>query len=260
MIIDCFPFFNELDLLEIRLNELKDVVDVFVLCEATHTFSGKPKRLYYNAAKDRFSDFNIIHRIYNNPPQEGETAWDRERDQRNALLDYLPSGNDSDILLLSDVDEVPKSSLIRHLSKLDAYRDGLLFGIHMNTYVFCFNYLASSMDWIGTKFINRAMFNERCESFQNMRDLPSDVHIYNGGWHFTYFGDAHAVQQKLQSYAHTENANLSLDFIQNAIDNRHGLVYNKEEFTLVNIDATFPKHLLENRKKFAHLSYRGEKD
>ena len=45
-VIDCFPFFNELDLLEIRLNELKDVVDVFVLTEAPFTFTGREKPLF----------------------------------------------------------------------------------------------------------------------------------------------------------------------------------------------------------------------
>lgn len=53
MIYDCFTFFNELNLLEIRLNILNDVVDKFVLVEATKTFSGKDKPLYYEQNKKK---------------------------------------------------------------------------------------------------------------------------------------------------------------------------------------------------------------
>ena len=65
MIYDCFPFFNELDLLEIRLNELSGVVDRFVLSEAELTHNGDRKPLYFNEHKDRFAKFadKIIHII-----------------------------------------------------------------------------------------------------------------------------------------------------------------------------------------------------
>ena len=57
MIVDCFPFFNELDLLEIRLNILKDVVDKFVLVEASKTQTKLDKPFYFEDHKDRFADF-----------------------------------------------------------------------------------------------------------------------------------------------------------------------------------------------------------
>jgi hypothetical protein len=59
MIYDCFPFFNELELLEVRLNELDGLVDKFVLVEATRTFAGQPKSLYFAENRDRFAAFDI---------------------------------------------------------------------------------------------------------------------------------------------------------------------------------------------------------
>ncbi|MGN1154117.1 MAG: hypothetical protein ACI4S3_08815 [Candidatus Gastranaerophilaceae bacterium] len=88
MIYDCFTFFNELDLLEIRLNILNDVVDKFVLVEATKTFTGQDKPLYYNDNKEKFSAFNakIIHVVVDDYPSIGlETAWGYENWQRNCI-------------------------------------------------------------------------------------------------------------------------------------------------------------------------------
>ena len=86
MIYDCFTFFNEFDLLEIRLNELDSVVDKFVLVEATKTFSGKDKPLYFNENKNKFNKFlnKIIHVIVDEYPNlNGD--WVIENHQRNEI-------------------------------------------------------------------------------------------------------------------------------------------------------------------------------
>ena len=119
MIYDCFTFFNELDLLEIRLNVLNDVVDKFVLVEATTTFSGTPKPLYFNENKKRFDKFasKIIHVIINDTPIQPKTIigeyWSWEFFQRNAIVRGLVNCKETDTILISDLDEIPNPNQIK---------------------------------------------------------------------------------------------------------------------------------------------------
>src|SRR5687767_9061046 len=113
MLFDCFTFFNELELLEIRLHELSDVVDFFVLAESHTTFSGRPKSLYYEESKRRFSDYQdrIIHVVSSD--LETDDAWAREEHQRNSLLHGLRNCLPDDIVMVSDVDEIPKREAVK---------------------------------------------------------------------------------------------------------------------------------------------------
>ena len=119
-IIDCFIFYNELDLLYYRLSLLNDIVDYFIIVESTHTFTGIPKQLFYNENKEMYKEFNekIIHIILEDFPFKvpninifTNQPWQNEYYQRNSIkkgidviLDKL---NDNDIILSSDLDEIP---------------------------------------------------------------------------------------------------------------------------------------------------------
>jgi len=138
MTYDCFSFFNELDLLEIRLNELSDVVDKFVLIEATKTHSGRFKPLYYKTNRTRYTKFHdkIIHIIVDDmpiTPEEIQAAispqdrhwldtgyqlgdnWVRERFQRNAMMRALDDCDPDDIIIIEDADEMVRSEIIANL-------------------------------------------------------------------------------------------------------------------------------------------------
>ena len=109
-IYDCFTFFNELDLLEIRLNELNNSVDYFVIVEATRTQTGIPKKLYFSENKERYKSFNkkIIHIIVNDMPDiTKNSSWVLENYQRNQIMRGLVKCNDNDIIFISDLDEIP---------------------------------------------------------------------------------------------------------------------------------------------------------
>ena len=110
MTYDCFPFFNELDLLEIRLNVLKDVVDRFVLVEAGETHTGKTKPFCFAANRDRFAAFadRIVYRRIEKFPA-GHGAWWNENYQRNEISKVLSEigVRDEDDILISDLDEIP---------------------------------------------------------------------------------------------------------------------------------------------------------
>ena len=125
MIIDCFPFFNEFDLLEIRLNELKDVVDMFVLTEATLTYQGNKKPLYFDDNKSRFSDFNIAHIICDGySGVDVSNPWAIEQYQRYSGVSFIRQGikpDAKDVILLSDCDEIWRAEKVKQLAETDGW-------------------------------------------------------------------------------------------------------------------------------------------
>jgi hypothetical protein len=123
MIYDCFQFFNELDLLEIRLEELYPVVDKFIICESTKTHSGKNKSLRYieNIARYKKYKDKIKYIVYDEFP-EGATSWDLENNQRRCILKGLEEVNKYDIIMISDIDEIPRRSFIESF-KIDYFKN-----------------------------------------------------------------------------------------------------------------------------------------
>ena len=115
MIYDCFQFFNELDILKIRLHVLSPVVDRFVISEATETFSGLKKPLYYEENKAMFAEFEdkIIHVVVDDTPQGG--THERDTFQKNAVTRGLAGCTDDDIVIFSDLDEIPNPDKIREI-------------------------------------------------------------------------------------------------------------------------------------------------
>jgi len=113
MTYDCFIFWKELDLLDLRLHELADVVDYFVLAEATHTFSGQPKPLHFAEHRERFAAFEekIIHVVVDDLLSQPD-PWTREYHQRNSLLRPLLHCEPDDVIIISDADEIPRADLV----------------------------------------------------------------------------------------------------------------------------------------------------
>jgi len=120
-IYDCFTFFNELDLLEMRLNILNDKVDYFVLVESTKTHNGKYKELIFQQNAYRFSKFSkkIIHVIVDDMPElKDNNRWILENFQRNAIARGLSKCDVGDIILISDLDEIPNLDNIDIIKKI----------------------------------------------------------------------------------------------------------------------------------------------
>ena len=114
MIFDCFTFFNELEILAIRLNEMSPVVDRFVLVEAKRTYQGQPKPLYYNDNKYLFKQYQkkLIHIVTDFPDNipnyypKKSAAWRREYFQRDQIALGLKSAKKNDLVIVADVDEI----------------------------------------------------------------------------------------------------------------------------------------------------------
>jgi len=205
MIIDCFPFFNELDLLEIRLHELSGVVDMFVLTEATLTHRGNEKPLYFEDNKSRFSDFNIAHMIIDGYSGVNiSNPWAIEQYQRQAGIDFIKSMNPDakDVILLSDCDEIWRAEKVKELALTEGWT-------RAGAYMMMFNY------YLDCLFVDHAWFYPRwikgdgldCSKSGKdprvgpLRGCEVDVAFRATGWHFSYIGD---IQEKLASFAHDE--------------------------------------------------------
>ncbi len=150
-IIDCFPFFNELDILEIRLNELYDSVDYFVLVEASKTQSLIDKPFYFEQNKERYSKFlnKIIHVKIEDCPKNSHT-WEMENFQRNSILlglGKIKDLNDQDIIIISDLDEVVSSNSIASIKSQNLN----VGAIALDFFVYFFN-LKTNRTWIGPVF------------------------------------------------------------------------------------------------------------
>jgi len=202
-IYDCFQFYNELDLLELRLAELSPVVDHFVLVEAAHTHAGTPKPLYFAENRQRFAAYadKIIHVVVDDDP--GGFAWVREAHQRQAILRGLTGAGPDDMVIISDADEILRPTVVQHLR--DAGPGGpTLFAPELDIYLYFLN-LRSPDPWISVaaapyELVQRVGAN-------NMRYLAKQgigQSIPAAGWHFTWMGGIDRFLAKLDAFAHRE--------------------------------------------------------
>ncbi len=280
-IFDCFLFFNELDLLKIRLEELQGIVDRFVLVEASRTFSGARKPLYFHRYRDFFSEYPARitqHVVSDMPGFAGMSRWRREHHQRDAIGVALARAGckPSDVVLVSDVDEIPCGERIADAVGLLESHDLVIFEQVFHQY-YVNNIREES--WLGTVAcrydflrtlgsVQRLRFGEeKCRragivsSKTNLeRKYP---HIANGGWHLSWLGGPDAVLYKQQSYSHCERdptANRRLPYIRfniglSKLVEDHGRS-TRSGFTPRRnfaVDCELPRYLSGNRELFAHF-------
>ena len=232
-LFDTFPFFNELELLDIRLHVLNDHVDYFVLSEATTTFSGHPKRLYYEENKSSFRRFHnkIIHHIVNDTPSDFRNwsapnpyytsrdvsyphksdgkplrtlslTFQREVYQRDSIINpLLRYARDNDIVLVSDADEIPSPNALRGLS--DLVQGDALYHFRQRWHMYYLNVICDR-DWFGTRacrfsYLKKWSVDLVRHHMEDRRKLSQCI-IEDGGWHFSFLGGGDRVREKLSAY------------------------------------------------------------
>ena len=228
-IIDCFTFYNELDMLTYRLNVLNDVVDYFVLVEATHTHVGKEKSLFYQENRQLFEKFNhkIIHIIVDDFPHkypniniEKDEQWINERYQRYCIsrgIDKL-SLQSNDVITITDLDEIPNPKILEQIKNNDIVVDVNI--IEMDLY---YNNLNSKMDhqWYHSKILTFQKYNELNIGCDKIRFYNCPI-IRNAGWHLSYFGDVEFIKNKIENFTHQELNKVEFtdkELIKERIDN-----------------------------------------
>ena len=281
MIYDCFSFFNELDLLEIRLNVLKDVVDRFVIVEAGETHAGKPKPFYFEENRARFAAFldRIEYVKIEKFPEGCKTAWWRENIQRNEIAKGLVGARDEDDILISDLDEIPDPEAVRRYAGTPGVKK-----FRQEYYAFYLNYHNLRWrNWQGTRMLSYRDFKSAYDGlacYENeymipelnvgttatkvrCRNLPRSrggmIVVKDGGWHFTCLGGAEAVARKIASFAHQEynpgEDKIDVVEVERIIQSGGGVFWKMNCFGEP-IDETFPKYIRENQEKYAHLVFR----
>ncbi len=265
MIYDCVSFFNELELLEIRLNELDPLVDFFLISEATATHRGNPKPLYFRENEHLFKPW--IHKIryiivdfpadleaqckaglykedihvHRAPPEGLSLDRARERYQRNAIIKGLINCKDSDIIILCDLDEIPcakslqgyhPSQGIRHLQMGSFY-------YYLNTKVGEWNRPA--------KILPYSLLKQSTPSI--VRESSTPPLENSTGWHYSYMGGAERVTYKIQSFAHPEydTPATTIEAIEHMIKTRP-----TTDYTYCN---DFPEYVVKNQEQFKKLGF-----
>lgn len=264
MIYDCFTFFNELDLLEIRLEELNSVVDKFVIIEAKQTHSGLKKELNFLKEKNRFAKYlnKIIYisvDLSNSPDfrnlpgyvqrdylDKNPSVWSREIYQRNCITMGLKNANPDDIILISDIDEIPSAKSFKKITPTRLKNKILSF--EQNLFYYYFNYI-TDQKWYGTKAV---LFNN-LNSPEEIRMSPNNYIIKNGGWHFSFLGGVEKISEKIGSFSHQEFNTKEINnkiHIKFCIDNCLDIFDRPIKFKVLKNLKILPAGIIENKNKF----------
>lgn len=198
-IVDCFTFYNELDMLSYRLKVLNDHVDYFVLVESAHTFKGNKKEIFFDKNKKLYSKYlhKIIHVIVEDMPNSSN-PWDNEYHQRNCIkrgIDQL-NLNDNDLVIISDVDEIP------NINKLDQVDVNKINTLEMLVYYYNLNCVSNYSNRCSRVLSYKILKNFSCQEIRRKNENT----ISKSGWHLSYFGNLDWIINKLKEFSHCNDS------------------------------------------------------
>lgn len=202
-IYDCFTYFNEEEMLRVRFEELGDIVDHFVIVEASETFTGKEKPFYLDQLPDwakKWEDKIIRIKIHFNSPDLStvQSPWEREHYQRNAIRFGLDKAEPDDIIIISDADEIVNSNIINQLKLVETPAR-----LDVKQYFWNYNWQVPQHCNQGARPIAARFKDLEAQSCQELR-AGTWYTIPDAGWHFSFFTDIENIKNKIESFAHTE--------------------------------------------------------
>lgn len=228
-IYDCFMFYDEDVILDLRLNILNEYIDYFVIVESKFFHNGKDRKLRFDIKKyTKFRD-KIIYIIQDNQPsgiqeilksddegtisaKEINNALLRENSQRNLISQGLKMAADNDLILISDVDEIPNLEKV----KLKETKNEILMFVQ-DIFYYKLNRYLPNFQWFGTKgclkknlkspqwlrnIKNKKYSFLRIDTFFSDKKYINKKFINHGGWHFSNLKNAEDLELKLKSYLH----------------------------------------------------------
>ena len=252
-VFDCFMYFDEDLVLDLRLNTLNSNVDFFVIVESTYNHKGEKRNLKFDIKKfAKFKD-KIKYIVYDIEPEGIETisendnesiksskyilnAARRENGQRNYIIQGLLNSDDEDVILISDLDEIPNLSNY-NLNNID--QKILLFKQDM--FYYKFNLQIPNFKWVGTKACKKKKLISpqwlrnikdrkypfyRIDTFFSQTKYTNIEFVNQGGWHFSNIKTASEIEHKLKSYLHHREFDLeplSKNEIENIIKNKKAI-------------------------------------
>ena len=289
-IFDCFMYFDEDLILDLRLNTLNKFIDYFVIVESIYNHKGEKRKLKFNIKKFKKFNNKIIYLIHNQVPNEIKkinkndseneintkyifNAIFRENSQRNYILKGLSKAKDDDIILISDVDEIPNLKKV-NFKKL---KNKLIF-FNQEMFYYKFNLKLPNYNWIGTKSCKKKYLKNpqwlrnikdrkypfyRLDTFFSDKKFSNVEIVENGGWHFTNIKTAEQIRYKLKSYLHHREfevnpvtKNQIEKLIKNRIaiydlrlDKRSQKIGQGSKLQKYNLKK-LPEYIIDNKKKY----------
>ena len=294
-LFDVFLFLNELDLLELRLKTLYPIIDFFVITEVNETFSGKSKSLIFEKNRERFKQYNekiiynpitseelislkkpewknfvsdlnksLSYKHNGKPARYIKESLRREISHRDsAILGFYDIANKDDLILLSDLDEIPNPEAISVAIKKTITKPHYF---KMTWFLYWINNKVSE-PWFGTvlfKFRNlkgNSLDNFRFASSNEIK-VPGPI-IKNGGWHFSYLGGIDSIIYKLKSHpfqGYKVLIALLLDKfkirqIKNTIKQNKDIFFQNRTLSIIDIDESYPSEILKDKAFIKKYSY-----
>lgn len=285
-VFDCFPFFNEFELLELRLETFYDIVDYFVIVEADKTHANIPKPFNFYERRDEFKKyFPKIHYIMDTTivPYKGAGDWSIENNQRNSIAKGLSAAEPDDLIMISDLDEFPNPAMLKTLiesfSDENKFVDFIAFydttpytknqlvpfhsGMRINRFLdlspvgcqqifhsYYFDWVNRDLPWSGT-VIGKFKHMESPQAFRNARKvLPR---IVDGGWHFSSMGGVEKFWEKVRSAPDFQKvSNADKDFLEAAMKSGKYLI-GGAKFVSCDVDEIKLPALKNFLKKYPHF-------
>ena len=252
-IFDCFMYFDEEIVLDTRLNYLDQYVDYFVIIESCFTHRGDKRDLRFDIKKFNKFKNKIIYKVYDQIPEKIQKVYDnddestksykyimnalyRENGQRNHISEGIKEAQEDDIILVSDVDEIPNLSNI----DIKKIKEKIIL-FKQDMFYYKFNLKLPNMEWTGTKACKKKNFisaqwlrniKDRKYPFFRIDTVFSEkkfisVNIINdGGWHFSNIKSAEEIELKLKSYLHHREFDLEpldTEGIKKIMENRQAI-------------------------------------
>ena len=260
-IFDCFQYFNEEHIAEIRFNILNEFVDKFVIVESTVNHQGEAKKLNFDINKYKKFQKKINYIVVDdtpenlkNPHRGGESLV--EQYQRNSIMKGLKNAADNDLIILSDVDEIPD------LNKLNKFEKDKYAVFSQKMFMYKLNLLnLNENNWHGSKICLKKNF----KSPQWLRNLKFKKYpfwridkirnlqiIDNGGWHFAYLQNPENISKKIKSFAHGEfnkADNSNEEKIRSKIEKEEDIFDRGYKLKKIEIDSSFPKYIINNKEE-----------
>ena len=291
-IYDCFMFFDEEMLLDLRLNIMDKYVDKFVITEATYMHSGKPKKLVFDINK--FSKFKnkIIYHVVDNMPPNIEPIYDndsysvraeklinnsvkRENYQREMAQKFLDDLEPDDIILINDVDEIPN---LKNLDLEKINKELIIF--KQKSYSYKFNLLYEKLCWYGSRACKKRNFVSpqwlrntkhkkypfwRLDTIFSRKKYSNIHYVEDGGWHFTNIKTPEEIEKKYLNFLHHQDfeySGLKLKDVKEMVSKKK-ILYDhsadqrdfkwKGSTTLKKTDLSeMPEYLSKNYKKYVN--------
>ncbi len=270
-IYDCFMFSDELETLELRLRILEEHVDRFVIVEGTRTQNNKEKQLFFKNNRERFKKWEdkIIHIVVDDWP-EFDNAWTYEHYQRNCILRGLVQCEPNDVIIISDVDEIPDPNVIKRARKLLSKRRQV-YNIRMFRFMFFYNYFCYTEPyWYAhPKIFRYEEFYTKHKAFSNeygqsgfevattpdqMRTLAEYSKSLWGGWHFSTVGDVGKIKHTISTLVVADEYDKSglwgRSNVAKSVED--GVVPNRPQYRLCSTLSTklLPRELLAEKSKY----------